>query len=266
MSKSWECALALRRTASCRKRVSSPLARFQSRAMSRAAPHATESTYDPALVPGPLKSPEQFAQEDAMQAKHLEELFHPLRFSPDVASRILTHASHPDAKRRHNGRLNFVGRRVLQAYLLMFMDSAPSRQPNHNFAEIMENALNSYALGEHVAPHWDVGKVLKWRPMNVGNLSKPLGPGAEVPAPFADLRNVNARGVGMYKVYGATVEAVMGGVFHQFGGSVSHRIFHTRLLPHLCIKGRLAGLHGAYHEHAMEICERMGGPKGPLLR
>ncbi len=122
--------------------------------------------------------------------------------------------------------------------------------------------------------------------MNVGNMSRPLGPDVEVPSLLANVKGDNARSVGMYKVHGSTVEAVVGGVFHQFvrttfsgrltsahlpmsilqGGAVAHRLFHTRLLPHLCIEGSREGLHARYHEHALEICERMGGRKGPLLR
>ena len=168
----------------------------------------------------------------------------------------------------------------------MFIHSSPALQPDHDYEKILAHALNTYTLGEHVAPHWEIGKVLKWRPMNVGNMSKPLGPEVEVPTPLANVQGRNARSIGMYKVHGTTVEAVVGGVFHQFvrvspssslyhpllmrgslqGGAVSHRLFHTRLLPHLCIEGSLEGLHPKYHEHALEVCERMGGRKGPLLR
>lgn len=81
---------------------------------------------------------------------------------------------------------------------------------------IMERALNTYVLGEHVAPQWSLGKVLKWRPMNVGSFSVPLGPDVDTPSPLVGLSSDNARGVGLYKVLGTTVEAVAGGVFHQF--------------------------------------------------
>ncbi|KAI0704188.1 ribonuclease-III-like-domain-containing protein [Cerioporus squamosus] len=208
----------------------------------------------------------EWMKQDTVLVDHLNKVFSPLQFPRELASRILTHASHPDAKRRHNGRLSFVGRRVLQSYLLMFIHSSPSLQPNEDYERIIEYALNTYALGEHVAPKWELGKVLKWKPMNVGNMSKPLGPDVEVPSLLANVRGDNARSVGMYKVHGSTVEAVVGGVFHQFGGAVAHRLFHTRLLPHLCIEGSREGLHARYHEHALEVCERMGGRNGPLLR
>lgn len=98
----------------------------------------------------------------------------------------------------------------------MFVHSSPALQPDHDYEKILAYAINTYTLGEHVAPKWELGKVLKWRPMNVGNLSKPLGPDIDVPSPLEDLQGRNARSVGMYKVHGTTVEAVVGGVFHQF--------------------------------------------------
>ncbi|EJF59875.1 hypothetical protein DICSQDRAFT_64192 [Dichomitus squalens LYAD-421 SS1] len=209
---------------------------------------------------------EQWKRQDDGLVRHLNDVFSPLQFPPELASRILTHASHPDAVRRHNARLSFVGRRVLQSYLLMFIHSSPALQPEHDYEKLALRALNTYTLGEHIAPNWRLGKVIKWKPMNVGNLSRPLGPDADVPAPLANATGDAVRSIGMYKVHGTTVEAVVGGVFHQFGGAVAHRLFHTRLLPHLCIQGSMEGLHAAYHQHALEVCEKMGGRTGPLLR
>lgn len=129
----------------------------------------------------------------------------------------------------------YPGRRVLQSYLLMFIHSSPSLPPNEDYERILEYTLNTYALGEHVAPKWELGKVLKWKPMNVGNMSKPLGPDVEVPSLLANVRGENARSVGMYKVHGSTVEAVVGGVFHQFV-----RTTFSDSLPsaHMSIPGR----------------------------
>lgn len=111
---------------------------------------------------------------------------------------------------------------MLQSYLLMFVHSAPALQPEHDYEKIVERALNSYTLGEHVAAPWALGKVLKWRPMNVGSLSKPLGPDVDVPGPLQSLERANARSIGMYKVHGTAVEAVVGGVFHQFVRACSY--------------------------------------------
>ncbi|KAI0767632.1 ribonuclease-III-like-domain-containing protein [Fomes fomentarius] len=270
MSKSWECALALRRAVNCRKRVSIPFAaRTQSRSVSQVAQTPIETLSDASTgysTSVTSKARVDWRNKDSLLSEHLNKVFSPLQFPPELARRILTHASHPDASLSHNGRLSFVGRRVLQSYLLMFVHSSPALQPDHDYEKILAYAINTYTLGEHVAPKWELGKVLKWRPMNVGNLSKPLGPDIDVPSPLENLEGRNARSVGMYKVHGTTVEAVVGGVFHQFGGAVAHRLFHTRLLPHLCIEGSLEGLHGRFHEHALEICQKMGGRTEPLLR
>lgn len=49
------------------------------------------------------------------------------------------------------------------------------------------------------------------------------------------------------------------------GASVAHRVFHTRLLPHVLLPGNLAGLPDVFHADAEAMCERMGGPNGKLL-
>ncbi|OBZ76930.1 hypothetical protein A0H81_03057 [Grifola frondosa] len=194
--------------------------------------------------------------------QHLNSLFPPLTFPPELASRILTHASHPDAAYWHNARMSFIGRRVLQSYLLLFIHSSPALHPEHDYELISERALNTYVLGEHVASRWNLGKVLKWKPMNVGSFPVPLGPEVEVPEGVSQLA---PRSIGLYKVHGTAVEAIAGGVFHQYGGSVAHRLFHTRVLPLILLPGNQQGLPDAFHEHALEVCERMGGPDGALI-
>lgn len=42
-------------------------------------------------------------------ATHLNGLFPPLQFPPELAKRMLTHRSHPSARHGHNGRLSFMG-------------------------------------------------------------------------------------------------------------------------------------------------------------
>ncbi len=98
----------------------------------------------------------------------------------------------------------------------MFIHSSPALRPDHDYEKFILHALNTYTLGELVAPKWELGKATKWKPMNVGNLSRPLGPDDDGPSPFVDVKGDNARSIGMYKVHGTTVEAVVGGVFHEF--------------------------------------------------
>ena len=43
---------------------------------------------------------------------------------------------------------------------------------------------------------------------------------------------------------------------------MAHRVFHTRLLPCMLLKG---ALHEAFHSDALLACDRMGGPEGSLV-
>ncbi|KAI0922725.1 hypothetical protein AcV5_009622 [Taiwanofungus camphoratus] len=207
------------------------------------------------------------------QEEHLNRLFPPLQFPPELAARILTHGSHPDAAQRHNARLSFIGRRVLQSYLLLFLHASPALRPAHAYDLVAARALNTYVLGEHVAPRWSLGTVVKWSPARPAPLAAAAGRGARMSEEqeqehagiLARLGRDTSRSVGLFKVQGTTVEAVVGGVFHQFGGSVAHRLFHTRVLPHILLPGSPDGLHDAFHESALAICSQMGGLDGALV-
>lgn len=41
--------------------------------------------------------------------EHLNGLFPPLKFPPELARRILTHGSHPSSVDGHNARFDFIG-------------------------------------------------------------------------------------------------------------------------------------------------------------
>ena len=49
------------------------------------------------------------------------------------------------------------------------------------------------------------------------------------------------------------------------GGSVAHRVFHTRLLPLVLLPGTSDGLPDVFHKDALLASKRMGGETGPLL-
>lgn len=97
------------------------------------------------------------------------------------------------------------GRRVLNTYLLLFLHSFPSPKVTYDYEQITENALNTYVLGEHVGPQWGLPSVMKWRPV-----------GLDENINAARLGRDASRSIGLYKVTGTTVEAVVGGMFHQF--------------------------------------------------
>lgn len=196
--------------------------------------------------------------------EHLDQLFPPLNFPPELSTRILTHSSHPDAAHSHNARLSFIGRRVLQTYLLLFLHDASSLRPAHEYELIAERTLNTYVLGEYLAPRWNLGKVLKWTPATNALAASASGD-RNLKAVLEKLGPENGRSIGLYKVQGTAVEAIVGGVFHQFGGSIAHRLFHTRVLPSLLLPGNPQGLSDVFHYDAKKVCEIMGGENGALV-
>ena len=83
----------------------------------------------------------------------------------------------------------------------MFLHSCPNVNSGANYANITSNALNTYTLGEHVGREWGIGKVLRWKSMM---------------DPQMGVKGVGSGQIGLHKVLGVTVEAIVGGVYHQF--------------------------------------------------
>lgn len=101
-----------------------------------------------------------------------------------------------------------IGRRVLHSYLMLFLHSYPEVNESFDYQHLAEKALNTYTLGEFVGPKWGLPSVMKWRPVGLDekfNVRDALNLGHDV-----------SRSIGLYKVSGTTVEAVVGGIFHQF--------------------------------------------------
>ncbi|KDQ10391.1 hypothetical protein BOTBODRAFT_36291 [Botryobasidium botryosum FD-172 SS1] len=202
-------------------------------------------------TPNPYAEPVDPSSISKPGIEYLKTLFPPLEFPEDVALRMLIHSSYRSLAESvgHNARLGFVGRRALQAHLMMFMTAnaplelEPATSPI-DFEEVSERVLNTYALGEFVGGAWGLERAMRWVPAK-----QPASPGS---VPLSS---------GLYKVRGATVEAVMGGLFHQFGLSASHVAFHTRVLPHLAHL-----LPRSMQQAARETSERMGGPNGLVGR
>jgi Ribonuclease-III-like len=142
---------------------------------------------------------------------------------------MITHASWNKGMDGHNGRLIFLGRRVLNTYLMMFLSSHPKvlqsslhdnlkppekkqkesivfPEPEFDLASTTERLLDTYILGEYVGGPWDLQKVMRWTPA----LPMSAAPTLSTPAPAA------LRSSGLYKVRGACVEAVIGGIFHHY--------------------------------------------------
>ncbi|TFK33970.1 ribonuclease-III-like-domain-containing protein [Crucibulum laeve] len=183
---------------------------------------------------------------DRAFVEHLNGVFPELQFPPELARRILTHGSHPTAINGHNAGMSFLGRRVLESYLLLFLQSSKALQPNDNIDAIITRTIGSYTLGDHIGRRWGLGRGMRWTP-------------AAPARRLAEDREASMVSVGLYKVQGDAVAAVMGGIFHQFGATVAHRVFHTRVLPYL------ENLPEQFIADAQSICERMGGTEGKLL-
>ncbi|KAI9568729.1 hypothetical protein HD554DRAFT_2021863 [Boletus coccyginus] len=207
------------------------------------------------------------SDDDAHFAAHLNSVFRPLEFPLGLARRILTHGSHKAAIHGHNGRLGFIGRRVLESYYLLFVHEVAQRRALHDYDRLASRALNTYFLGEHVAHRWSLGRVLLWVPTvpkETLRTAQTQNPDSELDEALKASPGI-AKSVGLYKVMGEAVQAVVGGVYHQFGGSVAHQLFHTRILPHLLLPGRSSEVPEEFHATALRICERMGGPESDLL-
>jgi large subunit ribosomal protein L15 len=164
---------------------------------------------------------------------YLQQLFTPLEFPEDVAQRMTTHVSWERGTEGHNGRLSFIGRRVLHTYLLLFLHECllPSKTPQRpntgapsdllrpssltvggdaqpipqTYEHISDKLLDTYVLGEHVGGAWHLERIMRWTPAV-----------AQLDTLKATDPSKVLHGSGLYKVRGATVEGVMGGIFHQF--------------------------------------------------
>ncbi|KAF7289944.1 RNase III domain-containing protein [Mycena indigotica] len=194
------------------------------------------------------------SQPDQIFSDHLSGLFSPLKFPPQLSARILTHASHPAAFHGHNAQLSFIGRRVLESYLLLLLTSSSHLKPTHDLQEIVSRVLNTYFLGEHIGSKWGLGRVMRWTPTLPASLQPPE---------TLQAKSKLLKEVGLFKVQGDAVTAVIGGIFQQFGASVAHRVFHTRMLPRLLLTE--GGLPACFHGDANAICARLGGANGDLI-
>ena len=118
-----------------------------------------------------------------------------------------------------------IGRRILRAYLTIFLHSSPASKPVHDYDFIADRTLNTYGLGQYVAPQWKLGRVLRWQPilnprtkLNY-DFKKGNRDGTDVDPELAAALRAHphvVRSVGLYKVMGEAVQAIVGGTYHQF--------------------------------------------------
>jgi hypothetical protein len=86
--------------------------------------------------------------------------------------------------------------------MLLFLQGLPAAA-EHDHSRIAARVLNTHSLGEYVAPHWRLQDVMRWVPPRAGELG------------------LDGRASGLHKIAGTMVEAVVGGVFHQFVSLIS---------------------------------------------
>ncbi|TDL24571.1 hypothetical protein BD410DRAFT_786081 [Rickenella mellea] len=177
---------------------------------------------------------------------------------------MVTHISAREAPwDGHNARLSFVGRRVLETYLNLFLHSVPRSElpsgfePDYVF--IAHRALHTPVLGEYVGTQWRLRDIMQWTPARGFEETARVEERRQLP----DTRLLS-KNVGFYKVQGIAVEGIIGGIFHQFGGTVAHRVFHTRLLPHILCPGSPVGLPDHYHDFVNKVLLKMGGSEALL--
>ncbi|CAE6481120.1 unnamed protein product [Rhizoctonia solani] len=224
--------------------------------------------------PGYETRPPILPSSDEDVVDYFRKLLPPLEFPEEVAVRLITHNSWRDGV-NHNNKQAFMGRRVLNAYLMAFfhahttltptppLTQPPSDPPpdlkvsqlpsptdvlEQDFDNLSELVLHTRALGEYVGAAWQLEKVMRWVP-NVDHHTD-----------IGGIRVDEGGSSGFYKIRGTTVEAVVGGVFYQFGGIAAHRLFHTRVLPHLTFL-----LPTEYRKPAEAACRHLGGASVPIL-
>ncbi|KAH8813752.1 hypothetical protein DL96DRAFT_1821003 [Flagelloscypha sp. PMI_526] len=180
------------------------------------------------------------SQHAQLFSTHLDTLFPPLSFPPDLTTRILTHSSHPAAYSGHNGQLAFVGRRVLQSYLLLFLSSSPQLREEHDLDHIVSRALDARVLGEVLGvQRWGLAVAMRWTP----SVPKALVDTARAKGGKSAVQSLLAQR-GLYRVSGDAVEAVMGGIWKQFhtGRSTSTSCHTSKITFPTCFHDDIAAV------------------------
>ena len=107
--------------------------------------------------------------------------------------------------------------------LQLLLQSLPPSNYTFDADDVAYRTLFSNLLGEKVGSAWNLSKVMLWTPAVPGQQQFK---GKEV-----DRSEFIPGRAGLYKVQGVTVEAVMGGIFHQYVCDlVFFGIFLTRLI------------------------------------
>jgi len=95
----------------------------------------------------------------------------------------------------------------METYLLLLVSSSPNLQPSHDMEDIISRTLSAYVIGQHVGSSWGLGRVTRWTPaVDPETLKRAV-----------DVDDSSAvRKLGLYKVQGEAVAAIIGGVYQNF--------------------------------------------------
>ncbi|KAG8742454.1 hypothetical protein FRC10_001424 [Ceratobasidium sp. 414] len=144
------------------------------------------------------------SDEDAVA--YFARLLPPLKFPRETTMRMITHTSWRAGMEGNNNRFSFIEPPsgpppdTQISHLPM-----PSSVLEQDFDEITNKAVNTQVLGSFVGNVWELERVMRWVPNRVGESI--------------------SNDPGLYKIRGTTVEAVVGGVFHQFVRKFDTRLF-----------------------------------------
>ena len=141
---------------------------------------------------------------------------------------------------------------MLHSYMMLFLATSPAAaDPSHDFEEITARALNTYVLGQHVALKFQLAGNPAVNPGITIHPQIQSKYGSEKDPELALALRAHPmllKSVGLYKVMGEGVQAIVGGTYHQFvstsnflsihtyfflfhqGAPVAHRLFHQRIL------------------------------------
>lgn len=167
---------------------------------------------------------------------HLNTLLEGLQppLSSELAMRMVTHKGSSSANlssSQHNTKLSLIGRRVLRLYLAVFLHAHNStpKSADSSMNDLLERLAHTHTLGRYVAPRWNLERNMHWRQM--------VGP--------------DGRPTGLEKISGQAVEAILGGLYRQYGAAVALQVFNSRILAFLPLPSEL-------REPAIQLAQRHG--------
>lgn len=198
---------------------------------------------------------------------HLEDLLYPLKFSEQLACRIVSSKNLVKSQAAldsldaltpggigfamlgdHNTKFSFIGRRMMHFALSDFLFHAPTvKSSNDDSVETIgklaltsstiENALMTrFVLGQYVGHQWELEKIMRWRELSLPPPPPPSTIPPEDPVDSPKNKNLPLQGTGLWTARGHVVEAIVGAVMTQFGTRLSIAVFNSLVLPHLSFR------------------------------